>query len=130
MLAADMGEQPRGTVSFLFSDVEGSTRLLADIGTERYAEVLGRQRGALRAAFAAHDGYEVDCEGDGFFVAFASARGAVAAAAEAQRALAAAVWPDGREVRVRMGIHTGEALVEAPKYVGLDVHRAARIMAA
>src|SRR4051794_16314896 len=125
-----MPEQPRGTVTFLFTDIEGSTQLLAALGTDRYAGVLARHRELLRSAFARHDGYEVDCEGDAFFVAFASARAAVAAAAEAQMALAAADWPDGRPLRVRMGIHTGEARVEPPKYVGLEVHRAARIMAA
>src|SRR5690348_4290691 len=123
-----MAAQPQGTVSFLFSDIEGSTRLLASLGTERYAGALARHRDLLRAAFAAHDGYEVDQEGDAFFVAFGSARSAVAAAAEAQRALAAADWPDDRPLRARMGIHTGEARVEPPKYVGLEVHRAARIM--
>src|SRR5690242_18058579 len=122
--------QPHGTVSFVFTDIEGSTQLLAALGTERYAAALEQHRALLRAAFATHEGYEVDCEGDSFFVAFGSASEAVAAAAEAHRALAAASWPDGRELRVRMGIHTGEALAAAPKYVGLEVHRAARIMAA
>jgi predicted ATPase/class 3 adenylate cyclase len=125
-----MVEQPRGTVSFLFSDIEGSTQMLSELGTERYAAALGQHRRLLRAAFAAHAGYEVDYEGDSFFMAFASARDAVSAAAEAQQALAAAAWPGGRHMRVRMGIHTGEALVEPPKYVGVDVHRAARIAAA
>ena len=121
--------QPSGTVTFLFTDIEGSTRLLEALGTEPYAAALDRHRALLRAAFQDRDGYEVDCEGDSFFVAFGSAGGAVAAAAEAQQALAAADWPDGREVRVRMGLHTGEPLLAPPKYVGLDVHRAARIMA-
>src|SRR5690349_19453756 len=125
-----MAEQPRGTVSFLFTDIEGSTQLLAALGTETYAGALARHRELLRKAFADHDGYEVDCEGDAFFVAFGSARSAVSAAVEAQQALAAAEWPDGRALRVRMGIHTGEARVEPPKYVGLEVHRAARIMSA
>src|SRR5690349_2122999 len=125
-----MAEQPRGTVSFLFTDIEGSTQLLAALGTETYAGALARHRELLRKAFADHDGYEVDCEGDAFFVAFGSARSAVSAAVEAQQALAAAEWPDGRSLRVRMGIHTGEARAEPPKYVGLEVHRAARIMAA
>jgi predicted ATPase/class 3 adenylate cyclase len=118
-----VSEQPSGTVTFLFSDIEGSTRLLAELGRERYAQVLAEHRRVLREAFARHVGYEVDCEGDSFFVAFQSASEAAAAAAEAQAALA-----DG-PVRVRMGVHTGEALLDPPKYVGLDVHRAARIMA-
>ena len=122
--------QPSGTVSLLFSDIEGSTRLLAELGEERYAAALDQHRMLLRAAFARHDGYEVDGEGDAFFVAFASASQAVAAAGEAQRALAEHDWPDGQALRVRMGVHTGEPLLAPPKYVGMDVHRAARIMAA
>ena len=84
----------------------------------------------LREAFDRHGGYEVDCEGDAFFVAFASARDAVAAATEGQRALAHAVWPENGDVRVRMGLHTGEPLAVPPHYLGLDVHKAARVMAA
>ena len=114
----------------LFTDIEGSTRLLERLGRERYAEALELHRGLLQAASDAHDGYVVDNEGDAFFVAFATAEDGVAAAAEAQRALAAAEWPEGQELHVRMGIHTGEPLATPPKYVGLDVHRAARIMAA
>jgi predicted ATPase/class 3 adenylate cyclase len=123
-----VADQPTGTVTMLFTDIEGSTRLLQQLGRDRYAEALDLHRRLLRAAFQRHDGYEVDCEGDAFFVAFARAADAVRAAGEAQAALAAAAWPDGLEVRVRMGIHTGEPLVAPPKYVGLDVHRAARIM--
>jgi predicted ATPase/class 3 adenylate cyclase len=122
--------QPAGTVTMLFSDVEGSTRLLERLGRDRYADALELHRRLLRHAFDQNNGYEVDSEGDAFFVAFGRAGDAVATAAEAQQALAAADWPDDAEVRVRMGIHTGEPLVVPPKYVGIDVHRAARIMAA
>jgi class 3 adenylate cyclase len=125
-----MAEQPTGTVTLLFSDIEGSTALLQRLGTERYAEALDLHRRLLRAAFDRHGSYEVDYEGDAFFVVFRSAQEAVAAAAEAQQALADADWPDGSALRVRMGIHTGEPLVAPPKYVGLDVHKAARVMAA
>jgi predicted ATPase len=114
---------PTGTVTFLFSDVEGSTRLLQEHG-EAYAELLAEHRRALREAFARHNGVEVDTQGDAFFVAFARASDALAAASSAQAAVA-----DG-PVRVRMGVHTGEPLVTEEGYVGMDVHRAARIAAA
>jgi len=120
---------PRGTVTFLFSDIEGSTRLLARL-RDRYAEVLGEHHRALRTAFAEHRGHEVHTEGDAFFVAFARATDAIAAAVAAQRTLAAHDWPEDVDLRVRMGLHTGEAEVWADDYVGLDVHRAARICAA
>jgi predicted ATPase/class 3 adenylate cyclase len=123
-------DQPKGKVTLLFTDVEGSTRLLGRLGPGRYAEALELHRRLLREAFWRHGGYEVDCEGDAFFVAFGSAGCAVAAAAEAQRALAAADWPDEGVINVRMGVHTGEPLLVPPRYVGLDVHTAARIMAA
>jgi predicted ATPase/class 3 adenylate cyclase len=125
-----MTAQPAGTVTLLFTDIEGSTRLLERLGRERYADALTLHRRLLRGAFEQHGGYEVDYEGDAFFVVFSRAEDAVAAAASAQHALAAAEWPDDQEFRVRMGIHTGEPLAVPPKYVGLDVHRAARIMAA
>ena len=121
-----MPDLPSGTVTFLFTDIEGSTRLVQQLGP-RYAEVLDAQRGIVRAAFQAHGGREVDTEGDAFFVAFSRAADALAAAAAAQRALAAHAWPEGAEVRVRMGLHTGEPLLAGEGYVGLDVHRAARI---
>jgi class 3 adenylate cyclase len=105
-----MATQPTGTVTLLFTDIEGSTRLLQELGRDRYAEALELHRRLLRQAFDGHDGYEVDCEGDAFFVAFASAEDAVAAAAAAQRALAEAAWPGGFQFRVRMGLHTGEPL--------------------
>src|SRR3954452_12220246 len=124
-----MAELPSGTVTFLFSDVEGSTRLLTRL-RGRYAGVLGEHRRLLRAAFDEHDGREVGTEGDAFFVAFARASDAIAAAICAQRSLASHRWPEGVDVRVRMGVHTGEADVGRDGYVGLDVHRAARICAA
>ena len=124
-----MIELPAGTVTFLFTDIEGSTRLLRELG-ERYADVLTDQRRLLRDAFAQYRGREVDTQGDSFFVAFGDAGDAVRAAAAAQRALAAHPWPGESEVRVRMGIHTGEPLLAGDHYVGIDVHRGARIAAA
>jgi predicted ATPase/class 3 adenylate cyclase len=125
-----MVRQPSGTVTFLFTDIEGSTRLLEELGTRRYSEALDAHCRLLRTAFERHDGYEVNYEGDAFVVAFQNAHDAVAAATEAQRALAEHDWPEGHELRVRMGLHTGEPDVAPPKYVGIDVHRAARIAAA
>jgi predicted ATPase/class 3 adenylate cyclase len=125
-----MSTPPSGTVTFLFTDIEGSTRLLQALGRDRYGEVLREHQRLLREVWQRHAGYEVDTEGDAFFVAFAHATEAVAAAAEAQRALARAEWPEGDEVRVRIGIHSGEAAEQDRKYVGLAVHRAARIAAA
>jgi predicted ATPase/class 3 adenylate cyclase len=114
---------PQGTVTFLFTDVEGSTRLLQE-HAERYADRLAEHRRVLRDAFARHGGVEVDTQGDAFFVAFGKASDAVAAAVEARDAL------EHGPVRVRMGLHTGEPLVTDEGYVGIDVHRAARIAAA
>src|SRR6476619_7129600 len=111
-----------GTVAFLFTDIEGSTRLLTRL-RDRYAEVLAEHQRVLRAAFDAHDGREVHTEGDAFFVAFARASDAIAAAVSAQRALASQRWPEGVDVRVRIGVHTGEADGRENDYVGLDVHR-------
>ena len=120
---------PSGTVTFLFTDIEGSTHLLQRLGPA-YAQALGQHQARLRAAFAAHEGVVVDTQGDAFFVAFAAAPEAVAAAAEATRALAAYPWPEGATLRVRMGLHTGTPQLVGEHYVGLDVHRAARIVAA
>src|SRR5213596_3297090 len=117
-----MSELPTGTVTFLFTDIEGSTRLLHELGDD-YADALAEHRRVLREAFARHGGVEVDTQGDAFFVAFARASDALAAAREAQAGL------DGGPVRVRMGVHTGEPLLTDEGYVGLDVHRAARIAA-
>jgi predicted ATPase/class 3 adenylate cyclase len=124
-----MAELPSGTVTFLFTDIEGSTLLLTRL-RGRYVEVLAEHQRLLRAAFNAYDGREVHTEGDAFFVAFARASDAIAAAVAGQRALASESWPEGVEVRVRMGVHTGEAAISMDDYVGLDVHRAARICSA
>jgi predicted ATPase/class 3 adenylate cyclase len=119
---------PSGTVTFLFTDIEGSTQLLQRLG-HAYAQALGEHQALLRAAWSAHEGAEIDTAGDGFFVAFASAPEAVAAAAEAQVALAGHRWPEDTTLRVRMGLHTGTPQLVGDRYVGLDVHRAARIAA-
>jgi predicted ATPase/class 3 adenylate cyclase len=124
-----MRELPRGTVTLLFTDIEGSTLLLQQVGN-RYTSVLEECRHLLRTAFQQYHGLEVDTQGDAFFVAFAHATDAVAASAAAQRALATHSWPEGVAVRVRMGVHTGEPSLVAEGYVGLDVPYAARIMSA
>ncbi len=113
----------------LFSDIEGSTALLSRLGPA-YADALSGQRRVLRAAWSAHKGREMGTEGDSFFVAFRTAGAAVAAAVQAQRGLAEHAWPRGEQVRVRMGVHTGSPEVYDDGYVGLDVHRAARIAGA
>ncbi len=121
---------PAGTVTLLFTDIEGSTRLLQQLG-DRYAFVLAECRCLLRAAFQKWNGHEVDTQGDAFFEAFARATDAVSAAVDAQRALNTAnFWPEGVVVRVRMGLHTGEPLLVSEGYVGMDIHFAARIMSA
>jgi predicted ATPase/class 3 adenylate cyclase len=119
-----MSDLPTGTVTFLFTDIEGSTRLLTELGPEAYAEALAAHRRVLREVFARHRGFEVDTEGDAFFVAFERASDGLAAARDGQAALA------GGRIAVRMGIHSGEPVVSEGNYVGLDVHRAARIAAA
>ena len=118
-----MRELPRGTVTFLFTDIEGSTRLLHELG-DRYADVLAEHRRVLRESFDRHGGVEVDTQGDAFFVAFPDAAEAVAAAAEAQAAL------EGGLVLVRMGLHTGSPTLCDEGYVGADVHLGARVAAA
>jgi predicted ATPase/class 3 adenylate cyclase len=120
---------PTGTVSLLCTDIEGSTRLLQTLG-ERYAEALAEHRRLLRTAFEEHHGCEVDTQGDAFFYAFPRAQDAIAGAEGAQRALAAHAWPEGLPLRVRIGIHTGEPIATEEGYVGIDVHRAARVMSA
>jgi predicted ATPase/class 3 adenylate cyclase len=120
---------PTGTVTFLFSDIEGSTRLLDRLG-DGYREVLEAHQRLLRGAFSRAGGVEVSTEGDSFFVVFPSPSRAVAAAIEGQRALARHGWPAGAEVRVRIGIHTGEGVLGGDNYVGTDVNRASRIAAA
>ena len=124
-----MAELPTGAVTFLFTDIEGSTRLVKQL-RGRYDEVLAEHQRLLRAAFAAHGGYEVDTQGDSFFVAFSSARDALLAAVEGQLALLSHPWTDGVQVKVRMGLHTGQARASEGRYTGLAVHRAARIGAA
>ena len=119
-----------GTVTFVFTDIEGSTRLLQELGDEAYGQVSGDHRRLVREAFGAHGGTEIDTQGDAFFFSFPRARDAVAAAVEAQRALRDHSWPEGRELRVRMGLHTGEPHLGEEGYLGLDVVRAARISAA
>jgi predicted ATPase/class 3 adenylate cyclase/Tfp pilus assembly protein PilF len=124
-----MTELPAGTVTLVFTDIEGSTRLLASLGS-RYEAVLGDHRKLLRDAFSSHGGIEVDTQGDAFFYAFAKAHDALRAAVKGQRALASHPWPNDAELRVRMGIHTGEPTVTAEGYVGSDVHLGARLCAA
>jgi YVTN family beta-propeller protein len=124
-----VGELPVGTVTFLFTDVEGSTQLLKQL-RDRYGEALEDHQRILREVFAEHGGHEIDTQGDSFFVAFRRAKDAVAAAIACQHRLRAHAWPDDRELKVRMGIHTGEPSVGGARYVGLGVHRAARICAA
>jgi DNA-binding NarL/FixJ family response regulator/class 3 adenylate cyclase len=114
------------TVTFLFSDVEGSTALLRKL-RDGYREVMGRHEELMRAAWADAAGRELDADGDSFFVAFARPRQAVEAAVAAQRSVAAETWPEGVDLRVRIGVHTGEATLAGDQYVGLAVHRAARI---
>jgi class 3 adenylate cyclase len=123
-----MTSLPSGTVTFVFSDIEGSTALLKRLG-ERYSELIAEHRRLVREAFGGHGGVEIDMQGDSFFFAFARARDAVAAAVEAQRAHAEHAWPGDEEVRVRMGLHTGEPAVGAEGYLGVDVVRAARLCA-
>ena len=125
-----MPDLPTGTVTFLFTDIEGSTQLLQELGADRYRDALESHRQILRDVVARHGGYEVDTQGDAFFVAFRRAQDAVSAAVEAQRTFAGHAWPDGRELRVRMGIHTCEATASSEGYVGVGVHRGARICAA
>ena len=112
---------PSGTVTFLFTDIEGSTNLLSELGPQRYAEALDLHRQVVRESCRRHGGIEVDTQGDAFFVAFPTAPGALEAAREAQEALA---------IPVRIGIHTGAPLLTDEGYVGTDVHKAARIAAA
>jgi class 3 adenylate cyclase len=120
---------PSGTVTFLFTDIEGSTKLLEQL-REGYVAVLADQRDLLRAAFAHCNGHEIDTQGDAFFVAFPRALDALNCVIEGQQAVAQHAWPAGVQVRVRMGLHTGEPILARTGYVGMDVHRAARIASA
>ena len=124
-----MTDLPRGAVTFLFTDIEGSTKLVKQLRGD-YGEVLAAHQRLLREAFAQHGGHEIDTQGDAFFVVFASAREAVLAAVAGQRALSRYPWPGDAQVKVRMGIHTGQAAPVDGRYTGLAVHRAARICAA
>jgi DNA-binding NarL/FixJ family response regulator/class 3 adenylate cyclase len=121
-----MRKLPTGTVTFLFSDIEGSTELVGRLGDD-YLTLLEEHRRLLREAVQAAGGVELDCRGDEFSAVFTDAAAAVEAAVAAQRALAAHPWPEGSEVRVRMGLHTGEPALDGASYVGLDVHRVARL---
>ena len=118
------------TLTFLFTDIEGSTALLGRVGEDGYAQVLAGYRALIRSSLAAYDGREIDTQGDGFFAVFSSPRACVAAVLQMQRAIQAHGWPGGEGVRVRMGIHCGEAARTATGLVGLEVHRAARVAAA
>jgi len=124
-----MASLPGGTVTFLFTDIEGSTRLLQQLG-DAYGDVVRDHRKLLREHLGDKGGTEVDTQGDAFFYSFPRARDAVAGAVAAQRALADHEWPDGAEVKVRMGLHTGEPALGDEGYLGLDVVRAARICSA
>lgn len=124
-----MRELPTGTVTLLFSDIQGSTALLRRLG-EHYGEALSAQRSLMRTAISDSHGQEMGTEGDSFYVVFESAADAVECCLAAQRALAAHPRPDGVAVRVRMGMHSGEPAQHEDGYVGIDVHRAARIAAA
>ena len=124
-----MSELPGGTVTFLFSDIEGSTRLLEQLG-DRYEGIHRDHRRILREQLTGAGGREIDTQGDAFFFSFTRARDAVTGAVSAQRALAEHEWPDGADVKVRMGLHTGEPTVGEEGYLGLDVVRAARICSA
>jgi len=115
------------TLTFLFTDIEGSTGLLRRVGESTYTQLLTDHHALIRSVLAAHDGRELNTLGDGFFAAFSSPRGCVAAVLQMQRALEDHAWPDGERLRVRMGVHTGEASDTAVGPVGLDVHRAARV---
>jgi class 3 adenylate cyclase len=124
-----MSNLPGGTVTFVFTDIEGSTRLLQELGDD-FAEVAREHRRIVRDAFGGRGGTEIDTQGDSFFFSFPRARDAVAAAVDAQRALRDHAWPGGADPRVRMGLHTGEPNVGDEGYLGIDVVRAARISAA
>ena len=124
-----MPNLPSGTVTFLFSDIEGSTSLLKRLGDARYADLLAMHRRLMRDTFAGHGGQEIDTQGDAFFYSFSRARDAVAAAVAVQRAHAQGTWPDDVAVRLRIGLHTGEPAVGDEGYTGLDVVRASRLAA-
>ena len=121
------GDLPTGTATFLFTDIQGSTKLVQELGIERWKELLDTTTRFCAEQFVAHNGREVNTEGDAFFVAFAQATDAVAACVRGQKALYQHDWPKDAVIRVRMGLHTGEAAMVGGDYMGLDIHRAARI---
>ncbi|MEP6468616.1 MAG: adenylate/guanylate cyclase domain-containing protein [Chloroflexota bacterium] len=125
----DMPNLPSGTVTFLFSDIEGSTSLLKQLGDAEYAELLATHRSLVRETFGLYHGQEIDTQGDAFFYSFHRAREAVAAAVAVQRAHKDQAWPQGVAVRMRLGLHTGEPAIGDEGYTGLDVVRASRIAA-
>jgi class 3 adenylate cyclase len=125
----ELRDLPRGTVTFLFTDIEGSTELLRSLGT-RYGEVRTEHGRLIEDACTANSGHVIDTQGDAYFAAFDRAADAVSAAVAVQRTLDAADWPEGLQLRVRMGLHTAEPFLDATGYFGLGVHRAARICAA
>jgi class 3 adenylate cyclase len=122
-------ELPSGTVTFVFTDIAGSTSLLKQLGDTKYGVLLAVHRRLVREIFAAHEGQEIDTQGDAFFYSFVRARQAVSAAVEVTRAHAKGSWPGDVDVRVRLGLHTGEPAVGDEGYTGLDVVRASRIAA-
>lgn len=124
-----MSTLPSGTVTFVFSDIEGSTTLLKQLGDRLYADLLAVHRRLVREIFAGHNGQEIDTQGDAFFYSFVRAREAVAAAVEVQRSHAKGRWPGEATVRLRLGLHTGEPAIGEEGYTGLDVVRASRIAA-
>src|SRR5512143_3710707 len=124
-----MSNLPSGTVTFLFTDIEGSTQLLQQLG-EKFAALLSEHEQLLREACESHNGSVIGTQGDSFFVAFPRAADAIGAVVKSQRELAGRAWPNGVNLRVRMGVHTGEPQISSSNYVGIDVHRAARVAAA
>jgi class 3 adenylate cyclase len=120
---------PTGIVTFLFTDIEGSTRLIQELGHDPYRRVQDRHDSIMRTAIAEGEGIEIRTEGDSFFAVFSSPDGAVRAAVAAQRGLAETPWPDGVAIRVRMGLHSGEGILGGDNYLGIEVNRAARIAA-
>jgi class 3 adenylate cyclase len=125
-----MADLPSGTVTFLFTEIEGSTRLLIDLGRETFSRCLAEHDGLIREAIAGAGGLVVRPEGDAFFAVFSTAPAAIAGVVEAQRLLQSHDWPEGADIRVRMGLHTGTGTLGGDDYIGIDVHRAARIASA
>ena len=129
-MVESQSQLPMGTVTFLFSDIEGSTGLVQNLDVTAYRQMIEQHHRLIRSAMAAHDGAERGTQGDGFLVVFADAQSAVTAAVTAQRSLAEATWPAGVRVRVRMGLHSGTGIPGGDDYIGVDINRAARIAAA